>query len=152
DVSWEVASVNVPIAEVEIVVNGLVAEQITVGNALRHSGHASIPITASSWVALRVRGSYYGRPGDIAAHTSAVQVLTGDQPIFAQADAMAVLEQIEGALAYVDTLAPRPEVQRLRQVRARLEAAHNRLHQRLHALGVFHRHTPLHSHEAPHLH
>ena len=83
---------------------------------------------------------------------SIIDLVTGDQPIFAQADAMAVLEQIEGALAYVDTLAPRPEVQRLRQVRARLEAAHNRLHQRLHALGVFHRHTPLHSHEAPHLH
>lgn len=152
DVSWEAASVNVPIAEIEIVVNGLVAEQITVGGKLRHSGHASVAITGSSWVALRVRGSYYGRPGDIAAHTSAVQVLTGDQPIFAQADAMAVLEQIEGAMAYVDTLAPRPEVQRLRQVRATLEAAHNRLHQRLHSLGVFHRHTPLHSHEAPHLH
>ncbi|MFN8661375.1 MAG: CehA/McbA family metallohydrolase [Thermomicrobiales bacterium] len=152
DVSWEVASVNVPIAGIEIIVNGLVAEQITVGKVLRHSGHASLPITRSSWVALRVRGSYYGRPGDIAAHTSAVQVIAGDEPIFAPADAMAVLDQIEGALAYVDTLAPRPDAQRLRQVRATLESAHNRLHQRLHALGVFHRHTPLHSHEAPHLH
>lgn len=151
DVNWELASVNVPIDSVEIVVNGLVAEQITVGG-LHHSGHASIPVTASAWVALRVRGSYYGRPGDIAAHTSAVQVLVGKQPIFVQADAMAILEQIEGALAYVDTLAPRPEAQRLRQVRARLEMAHNWLHQRLHALGVFHRHTPLHSHEASHEH
>ena len=152
DVTWEAASVNVPIAEIEIVVNGLVAEQITVGSGLRHSGHASIPVTGSSWIALRVRGSYYGRPGDIAAHTSAVQVLVGDEPIFVQADAMAVLEQIEGAMAYVDTLAPRRDAQRLRQVRARLEAAHNRLHQRMHAMGVFHRHTPLHSHEAPHEH
>ena len=142
------ASVNVPIAKIEVIVNGLVAEQITVGG-LRHRGHASIAIQASTWVALRVRGSYYGRPGDIAAHTSAVQVLVGDQAIFAQADAMAVLEQIEGAIAYVDTLAPRPEVQRLRQIRATLETAHNRLHQRLHAQGVFHRHTPLHAHDAP---
>ena len=148
DVSWDVASVNVPIAEIEVIVNGLVAAQITVGG-LRHRGHASILIQASSWIALRVRGSYYGRPGDIAAHTSAVQVLVGDQAIFAQADAMAVLEQIEGAIAYVDTLAPRPEVQRLRQIRATLETAHNRLHQRLHAQGVFHRHTPLHAHDAP---
>jgi hypothetical protein len=152
DVSWEVASINVPIAGIEIIINGLVAEQITVGKVLRNSGHASLPITRSSWVALRVRGSYYGRPGDIAAHTSAVQVIAGDEPIFAPADAMAVLDQIEGALAYVDTLAPRPDAQRLRQVRATLESAHNRLHQRLHALGVFHRHTPLHSHEAPHPH
>ncbi|MCA9862178.1 MAG: CehA/McbA family metallohydrolase, partial [Thermomicrobiales bacterium] len=94
DVSWEAASVNVPIAEIEIVVNGLVAEQITVGGEMRHRGHASLPITGSSWIALRVRGSYYGRPGDIAAHTSAVQVLTGDQPIFVQADAVAILDQI----------------------------------------------------------
>jgi len=152
DVAWEAASVNVPIEAIEVVVNGLVAEEISVGGALRHSGHASIPVTASSWVALRVRGSYYGRPGDIAAHTSAVQVIVGEQPIFVQADAMAVLDQIEGAIAYVDTLAPRVEAQRLRQVRARLESAHNRLHQRMHTLGVFHRHSPLHSHEAPHLH
>ena len=152
DVAWEAASVNVPIESIEVVVNGLVAEEITVGGALRHKGHASIPVTASSWVALRVRGSYYGRPGDIAAHTSAVQVIVGEQPIFVQAEAMAVLDQIEGALAYVDTLAPRAEAQQLRRVRARLESAHNRLHQRMHALGMFHRHTPLHSHEAPHQH
>jgi hypothetical protein len=69
-----------------------------------------------------------------------------------KSDALAVLEQIEGALAYVDTLAPRPEERRLKQLRATLETAHNRLHQRLHAQGVFHRHTPLHSHAAPHEH
>ncbi|MFT4036680.1 MAG: CehA/McbA family metallohydrolase [Thermomicrobiales bacterium] len=152
DVSWEVASVNVPITEIEVIAGGLVAEQVAVGGALRHTGHASIPVTGSTWIALRVRGSYYGRSGDIAAHTSAVQVLTGDDPIFVQADAMAVLEQIEGAMAYVDTLAPRPDAQRLRQLRATLESAHNRLHQRMHALGVFHRHTPLHSHEGGHEH
>jgi hypothetical protein len=152
DVAWDAASVNVPIAAIEVVVNGLVAEEVAVGGALRHRGHAAIPIRASSWVALRVRGSYYGRPGDIAAHTSAVQVLVDEQPIFVEADALAVLDQIEGALAYVDTLAPRAEAQQLRRVRARLESAHNRLHQRLHARGVFHRHTPLHSHEAPHQH
>ena len=88
------------------------------------------------------------RPGDIAAHTSAVQVLVGDAPVFSQPDAVAVLEQIEGAIAdAVDTIAPRPEAQRFKQLRATLEAAHNRLHGRLHQQGVAHLHTPLHGHD-----
>ena len=152
DVEWTVASVNVPIEQIEVVVGGLVAEQIEVGGQLSHSGSAAIGIGASTWVALRVRGSYRGRDGDIAAHTSAVQVIVGEQPIFVKADAISVLEQIEGSLAYVDTLAPRPDALRFKQLRATLESAHNRLHQRLHQQGVFHRHAPLHSHEAPHEH
>jgi hypothetical protein len=62
-------------------------------------------------------------------------------------DAMAVLEQIEGAIAYGGTLARRPGAQRDKQLRATLENAHNRLYQRLHWQGVFHRHTPLHGHD-----
>jgi hypothetical protein len=146
DVTWTVESVRTPIDQVEVVVGGLVAEQIDAGGSFAISGSASIPITESTWIALRVRGSLRDRPGDIAAHTSAVQVLTGDQPIFSQPDALAVLEQIEGALAYVDTLAPRPEAQRFKLMRASLEAAHNRLHNRMHQQGVMHRHTPAQEH------
>jgi hypothetical protein len=123
-------------------------ELVNAGDEFSSTGSASIPIMESTWVALRVRGSYYGRNGDIAAHTSAVQVLVGEKPIFVESDAMAVLDQIEGALAYVDTLAPRPDALRFRQLRATLETAHNRLHQRMHAQGVFHQHTPLHAHDA----
>jgi hypothetical protein len=74
--------------------------------------------------------------------------LVGDQPVFAPADALTVLEQIEGALAYVDTIAPRPDAVRFKQLRATLEAAHNRLHQRMHRAGVYHEHTVLHDHAA----
>ena len=152
DVAWTVASVNVPIAQIEVIAGGLVAEQVTTGNSLSTSGSASLQITESTWVALRVRGSYYGREGDIAAHTSSVQVVVDEKPLFVETDAMAVLEQIEGAIAYVDTLAPRPEAQRNKQLRATLESAHNRLHQRLHRQGIFHRHTPLHGHDQPREH
>ncbi|MDF3015840.1 MAG: hypothetical protein K0R44_1065, partial [Thermomicrobiales bacterium] len=136
DVAWTVASVNVPIPQIEVIAGGLVAEQVNTdkGNVLSASGSASLEITDSTWIALRVRGSYYGREGDIAAHTSGVQI-------------MAVLEQIEGAIAYVDTLAPRPEARRYKQLRATLESAHNRLHQRMHQQGIFHQHTPLHGHD-----
>jgi hypothetical protein len=148
DVEWTVASVKVPIAQVEVVVGGLPAEQVNVGSDLSTSGSASVRFSDSTWVALRVRGSYQGREGDIAAHTSAVQVVVDDKPLFIESDAMAVLEQIEGAIAYVDTLAPRPEAQRFKQLRATLESAYNRMHQRLHQQGVFHKHTPLHRHDA----
>ena len=64
-------------------------------------------------------------PDDIAAHTSAVQVLVDGSPLFSEADAMTVLDQIQGAIAYVDTLAPRPEARRFqraaRDARERLQ-------------------------------
>ena len=99
-----------------------------------------------------MRGSYHGKQGDIAAHTSAVQVLVAGKPLFSPQDATLVLEQIEGAIAFVDTIAPRPDALRFKQMRATLEAAHNRLHQQMHRLGQFHRHTPLHDHERVHEH
>ena len=146
-VEWRVESVQVPIQQVEVVQGGLVVDQTDVHGEYSASGSVQVPVTASSWIALRVRGSYRGEEGEIAAHTSAVQTLVADSPLFNQPDASAVLEQIEGALAYVDTIAPRPQAQRFREMRAVLEAAHNRLHQRMHAHGVYHNHTPLHRHQ-----
>ena len=146
DVAWRVESVSVPIERVEVVVGGLIADQVQVDNQLQASGTASIFVGDSTWVALRVRGSYKGEHGEIAAHTSAVQLRVDGKPPFVPGDAMKVLEQIEGAIAYVDTLAPRPEALRYKQLRATLEAAHNRLHQQMHRNGLFHDHTPLHDH------
>jgi hypothetical protein len=151
-VSWNVESVRLPIDQVEIVMGGLTAEQVNVDKKLAASGSIALPITNSTWLALRVRGSYQGQHGEIAAHTSAVQVLVAGTSLFSPPEALAVLEQIEGAIAYVDTLAPRPEARRYKQLRATLEAAHSRLHQRLHQNGLYHRHTPLHDHTFQHEH
>ncbi|MEZ4679225.1 MAG: CehA/McbA family metallohydrolase [Caldilineaceae bacterium] len=148
NVHWRVESASLPIEAVEIVVGGLAAESTTVHGQLQASGTVAIPVTESTWIALRVRGSYHNKPDQIAAHTSAVQVLVEGKALFASKDAMTVLAQIEGAMAYVDTIAPRPEAQRYRQIRATLENAYNRLHQRLHNNGIFHRHSPLHTHDA----
>ena len=146
-VEWRVESVQLPIQQVEVIQGGLVVDQVDVGGQYSASGSVQVPVTASSWIALRVRGSYRGQEGEIAAHTSAVQTLVADSALFNQPDASAVLEQIEGALAYVDSIAPRPQAQRFREMRAVLEAAHNRLHQRMHAHGIYHNHTPLQGHE-----
>ena len=150
NLSWRVASVRVPIEQVEVVVGGLVADQVNVNGKLSITGSSEVDIRQSTWVALRVRGSYQGETADIAAHTSAVQVIVGSRPLFSAPDGIAVLEQIEGAMAYVDTLAARPDVRRFKQLRATLEGAYNQLHQRLHRAGVFHGHSPLHQHEGPH--
>jgi hypothetical protein len=151
-VTWKVESVRLPIDQVEIVVGGLVAEQVAVNRQLAASGSTAVQISEPTWIALRVRGSYRGTHGEIAAHTSAVQVLVAGKTRFVQKDATAVLEQIEGAIAYIDTIAPRPEARRFKQMRATLEAAHNRLHQRLHQAGIFHHHTPLHDLTRPQEH
>lgn len=150
-VEWEVESVRLPIERVEVIAGGLVAEESIVGGELSARGQASVPVSGSTWIALRVRGSYHGRPDDIAAHTSAVLVPVEGSELLAEVDAIAVLEQIQGAIAYVDTIAPRPEARRFVALRATLEAAYDRLHRRMHAAGVHHRH-PLHDPGQPHEH
>ena len=127
NVAWTVASVSLPIEQVEVVVGGLVTEQVNVGQALSAAGSVQVTVTEPTWIALRVRGSYKGEHGEIAAHTSAVQVNVEGKSIFAKPDAIAVLEQIEGAMAYVDTLAPRPRCTAIqadaRHLRSRVESA-----------------------------
>ena len=153
NVEWRVESVAVPISSVELIHGGVVAEQVDAGGALSLSGSATVLVEDSSWLALRVRGSYRDdHPQDIAAHTSAVQVRVGGARPFSAHDAGLILDQIEGALAYVDTIAPRPDAQRYRRLRATLEGAWNRLHQTMHHHGVFHQHTPLHDHASHHEH
>ena len=150
-VAWEVESVRMPVDRVEVIVGGQVAEEAVVGGELAARGSATVAATRSTWIALRVRASNHGRPDDIAAHTSAVVVDVDGSERFSETDAMAVLDQIQGALAYVDTIAPRAEARRFRELRATLETAYDRLHQRMHAAGVYHRH-PLHDPGQPHEH
>lgn len=150
-VEWEVESVRMPIDRVEVVVGGLVAEETTVGGELSARGSAVVSISRSSWIALRVRGSHRAKADEMAAHTSAVQLLVEGSELFSEHDSMTVLDQIQGAIAYVDTLATRPDARRLQALRATLETAYNRLHQRMHAAGIYHRH-PLHDPAQPHEH
>jgi len=146
DVSWRVASAAMPIEAAEVVVGGFAAEAQSVDGGLATSGSCRVHITESSWIALRVRGSHGGRQGEIAAHSSCVQARVDGARPFKRADAIAVLEQIEGAIAYVDTLAPRPAARQFKKIRATIEAAHSRLHQLMHRQGIYHKHNPLHEH------
>jgi hypothetical protein len=135
NVNWKVESTSVPIEQVEIVVGGLVAEAYgaaaqPAAGAYTASGSAQIRVGTSTWVALRVRGSTRSRAekDDIAAHSSAVQVLVGGAPIYSEPEAAAVLAQIEGSLRYVEVLAPRPDEARFMAMKATLQAAHRQMH------------------------
>ena len=103
-------------------------------------GTWSVRIDRSSWLALLVRGHYADKPEIIAAHSSPVMVDVKGSPFFAAADAVTILEQIEGALAYLDTVGTRAEDRRLQaRMRLVLTSAHRELHNRMHQAGHGHR-------------
>jgi len=88
-----------------------------------------------------VRGHYQDRPEVITAHTSPVMIPVAGSEFFAAADALTILEQIEGALAYIDKTGTRADDLVYRRMRLVLESAHRTLHNRMHRAGVFHEHT-----------
>jgi hypothetical protein len=63
-------------------------------------------------------------------------------PLLAAADAVTILDQIEGALAYLDTVGTRAEDAAYKRMRLVLVSAHRALHNRLHQLGAYHGHPP----------
>jgi hypothetical protein len=149
DVTWQVASATVPMSRVELVVNGEIRESVAV-EAEAGSGHWPVKVDTSSWLALLVRGHHADKPEIITAHSSPVMVLVEGSPMLAAADAVTILEQIEGALAYLDTVGTRAEDVAYKRMRLVLTAAHRRLHNRMHQSGTFHDHTPVADHAEHH--
>ena len=145
DVHWQVASATIPMTRVELVVNGEIRESVTVSPE-SGSGHWSIKIDNSSWLALLVRGHYSDKPEIIAAHSSAVVIQVAESPMLAAADAVTILEQIEGALAYLDTVGTRAEDVAYKRMRLVLQASHRSLHNRMHQLGYYHDHSVVTDH------
>jgi hypothetical protein len=145
DVTWQVASVTIPLSRVELVVNGEIRESVAVhpGQA---SGHWSVKVDQSSWLALLVRGHYADKPEIVAAHSTPVMIQVEGSPLFAAADAVSILDQIEGAMAYLDTVGTRAQDRAYKRMRLALESSHRGLHNRLHQQGVYHEHTPATEH------
>ena len=141
DITWQVASVTVPVTSVELVVNGEIRERATVGPE-GGAGSWSVQVDHSAWLALLVRGQYPGKPELIAAHSSPVMVAVAGSELIAAADALTILEQIEGALAYLDTIGTRAEDQAYKRMRLVLTSAHREMHNRMHQQGFYHEHGP----------
>jgi hypothetical protein len=145
DVTWEVASVTVPMTKVELVVNGEIRESRTV-RPEEDAGNWRVKLDRSSWLALMVRGHYPDKPEIIAAHSSPVMVRVDGSTFFSAADAVTILDQIEGALAYIDTIGTRAEDGIYKRIRLKLTAAYRNLHNELHQHGHFHEHTTVTRH------
>ena len=145
DISWEVASVTVPMSRVELIVNGEIAESLAVSPE-KAEGNWRVKVDKSSWYALLVRGHYPDKPEIIAAHSSPVMVNLKDSQMLAAADALTILEQIEGALAYIDTIGTKADERTYKRMRLLLESNHRTLHNRMHQLGQYHKHSPVTNH------
>ena len=149
DITWKVASITVPMTRVEMIVNGEIRESVAVSK-WKGSGNWKFKVTKSSWVALLVRGHYEDKPEIIAAHTSPVMIKVKNSKMLAAADALTILEQIEGAMAYLETIGTRAEDKAYKRMKMVLESAHRTLHNRMHALGYDHIHTPTTDHSEHH--
>jgi hypothetical protein len=141
DVSWLAESATLPMTRLELVVNGETRESVSI-DPWHAEGNFRLKIAESSWVALLVRASYPATGAEvIGAHTSPVMIDVVGSPFAAAADTMSILAQIEGAIAYLDTIAPQQDAATHKRLRLILTSAHRRLHNRMHAAGVFHEHT-----------
>ena len=146
EVEYELASVTLPMTRLDLVINGEVRESTRVGRS-QARGSWSVRLERSSWIALLVRGRHPDRPEMIAAHSSPVMVDVEDSRFLAQADAVTILEQIEGAIAYLDTVGTRPGERAYKRMRMMLTSAHRRLHNRMHHAGLGHVHAATHHHD-----
>ena len=146
DISWNVASVTVPMTRVDLIVNGEVAESQEVSPD-KGIGNWNKKVDESSWYALLVRGHYPDKPEIITAHSSPVMINLEGSRMLAAADAVTILEQIEGSMAYLDTIGTRADEKTYKRLRLLLESAHRSVHNRMHQLGHFHRHSPLTDHD-----
>lgn len=149
DITWEVACVTVPMSRVELIVNGEVKESVSV-SAREGAGNWRISISKSSWIAILVRGHYPDKPEIITAHTSPVMINVKGSIMLAAADGLTILEQIEGAVAYLDTIGTRAEEKVYKRMKMVLTSAHRSIHNRLHEAGMFHSHTPVNDHPDHH--
>jgi hypothetical protein len=140
DVTWQVASVTVPISRVELVVNGEICQSQAVAPDAA-SGHWSVRVEKSAWLAWLVRGHYADQPEIITAHSSPVMVQVAGSSLLAAADAVTILEQIEGALTYLDIIATRAEERANKRMRLALQSAQRTLHNRMHEHGYYHEHN-----------
>jgi len=142
-VMWDAASVTIPVTAIELVINGDTVDGAKFDGLLgEKSGYFTVNIKESSWIALRVRGKTDGGPEIITAHTSAVFVIVDGKPIFNAPDAVTILDQIEGATAYVKTLGTKAQESQFKLALAALSGAHRALHNKMHAAGHFHNHSP----------
>jgi hypothetical protein len=99
-----------------------------------------------------LRGRQPGKAEVIASHGTPVLVMVEGSPLLAAADAGTIPDQIEGAIANLDTVGTRADDRAYKRIRLALESAQRSLHNRMHQGGHYHEHalTPLGAHATQH--
>jgi hypothetical protein len=131
-----------PIHSVEVVLNGqVIASREAPPGAQEINLHEKIHVPGPGWIAARCISnldpttSWYFR---IAAHTSPVYLRVPGQELFSASTVAYMLTLIEGAEAWADTLAIRPDPERFERVKKVFQDARKRLHEKLHQHGIQH--------------
>jgi hypothetical protein len=106
EVEWTAASVTMPMSHVELVVSGEVRKSEEV-SPWQENGRWSVTVEESCWFALAVLGHYEDTPETVVAHTSPIIVEVAHSPLFSRPDAETILDQIDGSLLYLKTIATR---------------------------------------------
>ena len=100
-----------------------------------------VKVDGPGWLAARCisnGGQNTAREFKVLAHTSPVYLQMPGQELFAEPGATFLMTLIEGAQTWMDTLATRPDLERLDRIRKMLGEAKERLHQRMHQYGIQH--------------
>jgi hypothetical protein len=133
-----------PFHTLEVVVNGrVVASETCEPGAQQLSVKANLRLDGSAWMAARCVSQYqvwHGWPIHIAAHTSPVYVVVGDQAQFSVPDATYMMTLLDGGMTWLDTLSIPANPERQARIRGVFQQAKEALHQRLHAAGYDHSH------------
>ena len=98
------------IGAVELVVNGrVVATELATGSGAELlSLSTTIEVASGSWIAARSRSDHEIHSAfntSMAAHSSPVYVEVADRPLFVADDATAILQVIDGTVAWLETMA-----------------------------------------------
>nr|WP_239566094.1 CehA/McbA family metallohydrolase [Paenibacillus sacheonensis] len=110
EVRWEAASVTLPMTRVELVQGGeaVVRQEFSGVRAGTFSGSWQVSVSEPTWFALRIWGCQEGQTEAITAHSSPILVSVEGRTCLNAVDAASIMEQVEGALTFYETLATRP--------------------------------------------
>ena len=132
----------VPFHRLEIVTNGRVVASREESSGTREmSLKESVQVAGPGWLAARCSstlGPVTSWQFAVQAHTSPVYLTIPGQELLSEAAATYMLTLIDGAETWTETLATRPDEERLKEVRQVFEDARAELHRRLHSNGVGH--------------
>jgi len=128
-----------PFHELQLVCNGAVVATQTVSKGEKSCRISQeVKLSGSGWIAARCVSSLEVQHTwvvNVAAHTSPVYIVAGNQELFNPSDATYMMTILDGGLTWLDTLATRADAERHAEVRQVFQHAKAHLQGRLHSHG-----------------